>query len=136
MSESSKARPLWKKLLIFGFGLAFLGTMTLPMLSAFRGGDSAANRPNPTNPQSTLSADQIEEIESGYEKVLEREPNNVTALQGLAESRLKRGDLRGGLVPLKKLAAQFPEEKELAKLVTAIEAQLQSGGAPNAPSPK
>jgi len=51
-------------------------------------------------------------------------------LQGLAESRLKRGDLKGGLVPLKKLSALFPEEKKLAELVTAIETQLKTGSPP------
>jgi hypothetical protein len=133
MSDTSKSRPFWQKAIMIGAGLAFLGTMTLPMLSTFQGGEPTASRPGPTNPETALPADQIKAIESGYEKVLAREPDNITALQGLAESRLKRGDLKGGLVPLKKLSELFPEEKKLAELVTAIETQLKTGSPPPAP---
>jgi cytochrome c-type biogenesis protein CcmH/NrfG len=127
MSDSSSKSPSYQKIIIIVSGLVFLGSMSvLPMLGLFK--DNASNAPKtpPSQGQRTPpSQDQIKAIEKGYEKVLEREPDNPTALQGLAEIRLKQGDLKGGLVPLKKLSSLFPEEKQLAELVKKIEIKLK-----------
>ncbi len=129
MPETSRQSPL-QRILIIVSGVAFLGTMAIPMFGMFEGKSNPSQTASTGSPAAKSPEAQIEEIEKGYEKVLEREPNNVTALQGLAQARLKRGDLKGGLVPLKKLQAMFPQEKELAKLVVAIETQLKNPGAP------
>jgi cytochrome c-type biogenesis protein CcmH/NrfG len=127
MSDSSSKSPSYQKIIIIVSGLVFLGSMSvLPMLGLFQDNPSNAPKTPPSQGQGTPpSQDQIKAIEKGYEKVLEREPDNPTALQGLAEIRLKQGDLKGGLVPLKKLSSLFPEEKQLAELVKKIEIKLK-----------
>jgi cytochrome c-type biogenesis protein CcmH/NrfG len=144
MSDSSSKSPSYKKIIIIVSGLVFLGSMSvLPMLGLFKGNSSEPSKaPVAQSPGAPPSQEQIKAIENGYAKVLEREPDNVTALKGLAEVRLKQGDLQGGLIPLKKLAQQFPEKKPLAELVTKIETALKNPAAvppaapaDNAPSP-
>jgi cytochrome c-type biogenesis protein CcmH/NrfG len=137
MSDSSSKSPSYQKIFIIVSGLIFLGSMSIfPMMGLFKGNSSeSARAPAAQNQGTAPSPDKIKEIERGYEKVLEREPDNVTALKGLAEVRLKQRDLKGGVVPLKKLSKMFPEEKQLAALVAKIEAQLKNPTAvpPSAP---
>lgn len=45
-----------------------------------------------------------------YELVLQREPNNRTALQGLVTARIRQGDLDGAIAPLEKLRALDPQD--------------------------
>jgi hypothetical protein len=138
MSDSSSKSPSYQKIIIIVSGLVFLGSMSvLPMLGLFTDNPSNLPKTPPSQGQGTPpSQDQIKAIEKGYEKVLEREPDNPTALQGLAEIRLKQGDLKGGIVPLKKLSNLFPEEKQLAELVKKIEIKLKqpNTGASTTPS--
>jgi tetratricopeptide (TPR) repeat protein len=47
---------------------------------------------------------QLESQAKGYQSVLDREPNNNTALKGLLEIRLKQGDIKAAIEPLEKLA--------------------------------
>jgi len=129
MSEDSTKRStksIIQKIFIIGSGFAFLGMMTLPMLNMFKETpeQNQAASPN-TNPKEQLS-----KIADGYEKVLQREPNNPTALQGLAEIRLKMNDLKGAIAPMEKLVALYPEEKKLKGLLDAIKQQVKTGKAP------
>jgi cytochrome c-type biogenesis protein CcmH/NrfG len=105
-STKSSKKSIIQKVFIVGSGLAFLGMMTLPMLDMFKEApeQTQATSPN-TNPQ-----EQLNKIADGYEKVLKREPNNPTALQGLAEVRLKMNDLKGAIAPMEKLVALYPND--------------------------
>jgi len=60
----------------------------------------------------------------GYELVLQREPDNSTALRGLLEIRLQQGDLKGAIVPLEKLAQKKTEEPDYAILLAQARQQL------------
>ena len=76
----------------------------------------------------TLSQQELARLEaeaSGYQKVLEREPNNNTALTGLLQIRLKQKDLAGALAPLEKLAKLNPEQTEYTILLAQAKQQLQ-----------
>jgi len=59
---------------------------------------------NSPNPDSELLQSQA----SGYEMVLQREPDNQTALEGLLDIKFKQGDLIGVIPPLKRLAQINP----------------------------
>lgn len=126
MSEISTKFTL-KKALILCAGLAFLGTMILPMFDMFKqptaDTQTTSSNDNPTK--------QLNQIAKGYEKVLEREPNNPTALQGLAEIRLKMNDLKGAIAPMEKLVQLYPQETKLKGLLDAIKQQVKTGKAPN-----
>ncbi|MDJ0594561.1 MAG: tetratricopeptide repeat protein [Pleurocapsa sp. MO_226.B13] len=76
----------------------------------------------------TLSQQELARLEaeaSGYQKVLEREPNNNTALTGLLQIRLKQKDLAGAIAPLEKLAKLNPEQTEYTILLAQAKQQLQ-----------
>jgi predicted Zn-dependent protease len=126
-STKSSKKSIIQKVFIVGSGLAFLGMMTLPMLDMFKEApeQTQATSPN-TNPQ-----EQLNKIADGYEKVLKREPNNPTALQGLAEVRLKMNDLKGAIAPMEKLVALYPEETKLKGLLDAIKQQVKTSKAPS-----
>jgi predicted Zn-dependent protease len=127
MSENSSKNNLQKFLIIVS-SLAFLGTMTIPMFSMF-------NQAPPSNPTVSPQAakNNLKQVAQGYEKVLEREPDNPTALQGLAEVRLKMGDLSGAIAPMEKLVKLYPQETQLKQLLDAIKYQVKTGKKPPLP---
>ena len=101
MSRTSKSNLL-QRILIIASGLVFLGLMVIPLLESF------GKKPNPTaaNPaagQNTEEQKQLLALAQGYEQVLKREPNNLTALQGLAGANIKLRNFEGALAPLEKL---------------------------------
>ncbi len=51
----------------------------------------------------------LETAALGYQLVLEREPDNTNALQGLLETRLQQGNLNDAIAPLERLAQLKPE---------------------------
>jgi tetratricopeptide (TPR) repeat protein len=61
----------------------------------------------------------------GYELVLQREPDNQTALRGLLEAKLKMGDRKGAIAPLAKLAELNPSEPDYGILLA--QAQKEAG---------
>jgi tetratricopeptide (TPR) repeat protein len=60
---------------------------------------------------------ELEDRARGYELVLEREPENETAIRGLVETRIQLGDLAGVVDPLTKLADLNPEVTEYRVLL-------------------
>lgn len=61
----------------------------------------------------------------GYALVLEREPDNVNALQGLLENRLRQGNLKDAIAPLERLSQLIPEQIEYTLLLAQTKQQLQ-----------
>ncbi|MEO0539745.1 MAG: tetratricopeptide repeat protein [Cyanobacteria bacterium P01_A01_bin.105] len=113
-------------------GILFVAVAALLALSIgpFIG---AARYPSPagstTNTAQSPNAgeDQRAELEGrakGYELVLEREPNNPTALQGLVETRIALGDLDGVVAPLEKLSELNPDVPNYSVLLAQTKQQL------------
>jgi len=61
----------------------------------------------------------------GYQLVLEREPDNVNAWQGLLDTRLQQGDLTAAIAPLEQLAQLQPDQVEYTLLLAQTKQQLQ-----------
>ncbi|MEM1425639.1 MAG: tetratricopeptide repeat protein [Cyanobacteria bacterium P01_H01_bin.130] len=61
---------------------------------------------------------------AAYEVVLQREPDNPTALRGLLDARLRLGDVQGAIAPLEKLAEQNPEELEYSILLAQTKQEV------------
>ena len=107
--------------------LAFVGFSMVPLLgSIFEGSEPSAR----TTPAATpsISADKKTELEAqakGYELVVQREPQNVTALKGLLEVRLQQGDVQGAIAPLEQLAKLNPDQTDYAVLLA--QAKQQTG---------
>lgn len=116
------SKVLQKTFMIFA-GLSFLGMMTLPMLTMFNRNSNPAEQAEQTGPN-TNEQQRLQQIAQGYEKVLEREPDNPTALQGLVSARLELRDLPGMVQPLEKLVELDPDNPQFQELLAAVKQQL------------
>ncbi len=105
--------------------VGFLGFSFFPLLENIlpRFKSSAASTvpsPQVSSPNNVDLAAQAK----GYELVLQREPDNSTALRGLLEIRLQQGDLKGAIVPLEKLVQVKNEESDYAVLLAQARQQV------------
>jgi tetratricopeptide (TPR) repeat protein len=103
---------------------AFLSLSLLPILggNAGRQGRAPGNGTTPADPASRQG--ELEAQARGYELVLEREPDNQTALKGLVDTRIQLGDLQGVVPALEKLAAQNPTVSDYQVLLAQTKQQL------------
>ena len=112
MPEKSARKP-FQRILTMVFGLAFLGSMTGFTFSMFF--NSPVNQREAETAEENSSIDprlqELQERESGYRQVLEREPNNKFALENLAKARLQMQDYQGAIQPLEKLRELEPENQ-------------------------
>ncbi len=103
--------------------VGFLGLSFFPLLEnilpRFNTAGTPAS-PSPLTPQTPALAAQAQ----GYELVLQREPDNSAALQGLLEIRLQQGDIKGAIEPLEKLSQIKTEEPDYAILLAQARQQL------------
>ncbi|XGV98812.1 MAG: tetratricopeptide repeat protein [Leptolyngbya sp. BL-A-14] len=106
--------------------VAFVGFSLIPLIDAAFKGTQTQTAASPSPVQSASAAPKKEELEAqakGYELVLQREPENPTALRGLLEARLGLGDVKGAIAPLEKLAKLNPNETEYAILLAQAKQQ-------------
>jgi Flp pilus assembly protein TadD len=120
----------WLVSIVMGLALlAFLGISIAPLLSGlFPSGQTPPVSSSPTPGSAASPAVKQEELTlqaKGYEAVLQREPDNSTALKGLLETRLALGDVKGAIAPLEKLAKLNPNETYYAVLLA--QAKQQTG---------
>jgi hypothetical protein len=114
--------------LILGLGF---GASTLVIgLSGFFG-ESKSSNVAANDPNAPPVEEQIKTQVSGYEKVLEREPKNVTALEGLALIHLKT-DPKKAIPTLEKLVKYYPERQDYAIVLKQVKQQALKP----APSPQ
>ena len=94
--------------ILFLASLAFLALILLPLLGVFQSGAQVAETPYPNDHSATAEEPDLEARAHGYTLVLEREPDNQTALRGLLEVRIQQGDAAAAIEPLERLAALNP----------------------------
>lgn len=122
MKASPTKRSPWVYLGLFLMIGALLIFSIAPLVSSILQQsriDNAAATPLDANSR-RLEAEAL-----GYELVLEREPNNVNALQGLLENRLRQGKLKEAIAPLERLSQLIPEQIEYTLLLAQTKQQLQ-----------
>lgn len=131
MSENS-SQKLLQRILIVGSGLAFLGLMTFPLISLLNSSSQRSNQENspqqspPATPALAPSVEKELKIQAeGYQKVLAREPDNLTALEGLAKAKLQLRDWQGAIEPLQKLSQKSPENPNILKALAQAHLQTQ-----------
>lgn len=118
----------WFVLVLLGLSvLAFVGISLVPIVSSLLNGPQ--NTPPGASPV-VNSAEQtrLEEEERGYQLVLQREPTNKTALEGLYETRAKLIQIgvrkpKDLIEPLSKLKDLNPEVTDLAVLLAQTQQQ-------------
>ena len=121
-----KKRSSWIYIVLGIMLFSLITVSALPLVgSVVEGKQLAKNANNETIVLSQQELTKLEAEASGYQKVLEREPNNNTALTGLLQIRLQQKDLQGAIAPLEKLAKLNPEQTEYANLLAQAKQQLQ-----------
>lgn len=124
MDQSTSPKPIQRILIIIS-GIAFAGSTVFGMAGLFT---SALQEPKDNAKTAAGSRDsQLEAQERGYELVLQREPDNQVALQGLVQARLQMNDLQGAVDPLEKLVKLNPDQAEDKALLTGIKERLGKG---------
>ncbi|MGV2827600.1 tetratricopeptide repeat protein [Myxosarcina sp. GI1(2024)] len=73
---------------------------------------------------SEIDLARLEAEAAGYEKVLQRESDNETALRGLINIRLEQKDLKNAIAPLEKLARLHPQQSEYSVLLAQAKQQI------------
>jgi tetratricopeptide (TPR) repeat protein len=106
--------------------VGLLGVSMVPLLtSAF----NSPSSPQPGNSPNVAQSPEAKKAEAeaqakGYEEVVKREPENITALRGLLEARLRLNDIKGAIEPLEKLAKLNPNTTEYSILLAQAKQQL------------
>ncbi|MEO1428001.1 MAG: tetratricopeptide repeat protein [Cyanobacteria bacterium J06632_19] len=127
----SQGRNRWfVKIVLILAVIALVGGSMVPIIAAFNDSQQSGNTPTDTGNSASEQKAKLELTAKGYEQVLEREPENQTALQGLLEARLQllrfgQGDIKGVINPLEKLSKLNPEETRYAVLLA--QAKQQTG---------
>ena len=114
-----------KRVLIVSSGLVFLALMVVPTLGLLKNNNSNSTQGNQPGQEATIPTQKLEEMVKGYEKILEREPDNPTALKGLAEARLQLKDFIGAREPLEKLYQKYPDNLEVMLVLYGTRLQTQ-----------
>ena len=120
-----KKRNRWIYLVLGVMLFSLITVSALPLVGSVVEGQQFAKNPN--NEVITLSQQELTKLEaeaSGYEKVLSREPNNDTALNGLLKIRLQQKDIEAAIAPLDKLAKLHPEQTEYISLLAQAKQQI------------
>ena len=102
--------------------VAFVGISMIPLISAAFKESQPSTEAKPTSGQISGVGQQskLEEQARGYELVLQREPDNQTALRGLVEARIQLRDLKNAIPPLEKLVALNPNQTEYIVLLARV----------------
>jgi len=119
-----KTGKTFQRALTLILGIGFAGStlaITLSSIFSQNNNNTASNSNAPTD--AVALEEQVKLQASGYEKVLEREPNNLAALNGLAQIYLQTGNLEKAIPPLEKLVKFYPQQQEFAEILQIIKQQ-------------
>lgn len=126
----SPQRKRWSYLIVILMLLALVAFSLLPLLSSIIGQPQFISSSASAQSSSLTTQQKRLEIEAlGYEKVLEREPENQAVLRGLLEVRLQQGDFEGAISPLEALAHLNPDSAYAILLAQTKQQMGDSEGA-------
>lgn len=112
-----------QQLFVLLSGLLFAGTLASSTISMF----SSANQTQASQPDTAnaaAAADSLAAQVRGYELVLEREPHNFVALEGLAATYLQMNDPEAAIAPLEKLVTLNPDRRDYADQLAEARKQV------------
>ncbi|GAB4292302.1 MAG: hypothetical protein Fur0025_27920 [Oscillatoriaceae cyanobacterium] len=123
--DKRKATQLqFKKQLITLFSMvAFVGTFGYSTINLFKGAFNQPSQQDLTQQQSSQLQQELEAQERGYEIVLQREPNNQVALEGLVGVRLQMQDNQGAIEALEKLVKLAPDREDYKSKLAELKGQ-------------
>ncbi len=109
-----------KKLIILISMVSFFGSTVMAAIPAIQEIFQQDNAPQAVSVESALK-----QQEQGYELVLQREPNNQVALDGLLQVRLELDDMEGAIEVLEKLVKLNPEREDYKKGLENLKKELK-----------
>ena len=113
--KEKKSKKL-SRIVTLVLGLGFAGSMlALSLSGVFSQSNSPSTAQN--NPDAPSVEEQMQLQASGYEKVLQREPSNLTALEGLMQIYLQTGDRDKAVFTLEKLVKYHPEQSQYVEIL-------------------
>ena len=126
--SQSRSRWLVSVVLVLAV-IAFVGFSLLPLISTAVKESQPSTVATPASSQTSAPGQQskLQEQARGYEVVLQREPENQTALRGLVDARIQLKDIKGAIAPLEKLAALNPNQTEYTILLANAKQQIGDG---------
>lgn len=99
--------------------ISFFGSTVMAAIPAIQQIAQQDNTPETVSLQSSLK-----QHEEGFELVLQREPNNQAALDGLLKVRLDLNDIPGAIEVLEKLVKLNPEREDYKKGLENLKKEL------------
>ena len=114
--EKAKKR---KKLIISISIASFFGSSVMAAVPAIQQIFQEDDVPQAESVESTLK-----QQEQGYQLVLQREPNNQVALDGLLQVRLQLDDIPGAIEVLEKLVKLNPEREDYKRGLENLKKEL------------
>lgn len=115
--EKAKKR---QKLVILISIISFFGSTVMAAIPAIQEIFRQDNTPEVASVESTLK-----QQEQGYKLVLEREPNNQVALDGLLQVQLQLNDIPGAIETLEKLVKLNPGREDYKKGLENLRKELK-----------
>jgi Flp pilus assembly protein TadD len=100
--------------------VAFAAPVILPLVGALSGGTPVASSPTASASPNAYSPDELNKRITGYQAVLQREPENTSALKGLIEAQIAKGDNKAAIAPLEKLVTLTPDEPGIGVLLAKV----------------
>lgn len=104
-------------------GLGFAGsTLAIALSSMFSQENNTASQSEQSGVNGSTEK-QVQMQVEGYEKVLAREPKNITALEGLTQIYLQTNNIAKAVPLLEKMVKYYPERQEFAGILQIIKQQ-------------
>ncbi|MGF1489298.1 MAG: tetratricopeptide repeat protein [Prochloraceae cyanobacterium] len=126
MSPEKRKRNPFLYVLLGLMIISLLGFTIFPVGISFFDNNNLLNKPaSATNTSdSDRPQDELELQAKGYQLVLDREPDNQTALRGLIDVRLQQGNIAATLEPLASLADLNPDTIDYGILLAQTQQQV------------
>ena len=120
--KQAKKKKTLLRVVTLIMGLGFVGSTLAIALSSVFSSNSYHAGVEPSEDAPSVE-EQIAMQVRGYEKVLEREPENLTALQGLAQIHLQTRNTEEAIAVIEQLVEYYPEQPEYAGILQILKQQ-------------
>ncbi|NET41053.1 M48 family metallopeptidase [Okeania sp. SIO2B3] len=121
-ARQQRSKILKKIISLIGI-VSFSGTALFGIANMFKSGLQESQQVETVEVVSV--EERLQKLAQGYEKVLEREPENVNALEGLVKVRLEMGDKEGAIEPLEKLVALYPDREDYKVVLEGVRLEVR-----------